>query len=516
MADSDARRRRPMTAEATDLFAQAVSDHRHGRYAEAAESYRRVIAARPDYAEAHYNLGAVSMKLGRADEAAAGFRRAAAIRPDLVPAHFDLGIACAATGSLGEAADSYRRAIALAPDHHAAHNNLGNALKALGQPEEAAACYRRAIAVRKDVPALHCNLANTLRALGQTEEAATCYRRAIALQPDYGEARFGLAMTLLGRGDLAAGFEAYEWRWQTPQAIAAQRDLDRPQWRGEPASGKTLLIHVEGGFGDTLQFCRYAPLAAARGLRVVLEAQAPLLRLLRTLDGVDRLVPLGEPPGDFDLHCPMLSLPFAFRTTLAHVPAAPSYLRADAASTAAMRVRLDALEPVRTTEGARPVRVGVVWAGDPGRRVRAMAAVDGRRSMAPELLAPLFAVPGVRFFSLQKDGPAAPASFGLIDLMTGMDDFADTAALVSQLDLVISVDTAVAHLAAALGRPVWLMDRHDHCWRWLDGRADSPWYPALRITRQERPGDWAGVVAAIACDLRALAAGGRNRDECDP
>jgi tetratricopeptide (TPR) repeat protein len=493
-----------------------VSEHRQGRHAEAAETYRRVIAARPEFAEAHYNFGAVSMRLGRLDEALGGFRRATEIRPDLVQAHVDLGVAWAAAGSLGEAADSYRRAIALAPDHHVAHNNLGNVLKALGQPEEAAACYRRAIAVREDVPALHCNLANTLRALGRTDEAVACYRQAIALQPDYGDARFGLAMTLLGRGDLAAGFEAYEWRWQTPQAIAAQRGLDRPQWRGEPAAGKTLLIHVEGGFGDTLQFCRYATLAAVRGLRVVLEAQAPLLRLLQSLDGVDRLVPHGEAPGDFDLHCPMLSLPFAFGTTLASIPAAPCYLRADAALAAAMRVRLDALAQERTAEGARPARVGLVWAGDPGRRVRAMAAVDRRRSIAPEHLAPLFAVPGVRFFSLQKGGPAAPPAFGLIDLMAGIEDFADTAALIGQLDLVISVDTAVAHLAAALGKTVWLMDRHDHCWRWLDGRTDSPWYPGLRITRQERPGDWEGVIAAIARDLRDFAASGHDSLRRDP
>lgn len=273
-----------------------------------------------------------------------------------------------------------------------------------------------------------------------------------------------------------------------------------PQWRGEAAAGRTLLIHAEQGLGDTLQFCRYAPLAAERGLRIVLEVQKPLVRLLRSLPGIDRVVAQGEALPAFDLHCPMLSLPLALGTTLETIPGRTPYLHADGSGTADWRRRLDA-----TT---RPgLRIGVLWAGNAHSLTPRLALLDRRRSIAPARLAPVFDVPGVQFFGLQKDGPAAPDGFPLTDVMREMQDFADTAALVGTLDLVIAVDSAVAHLAGALGRPVWLLDRFDPCWRWPLGRTDSPWYPGLRIFRQAVPGDWDPVVAQVADELRSMAAG---------
>jgi len=305
-------------------------------------------------------------------------------------------------------------------------------------------------------------------------------------------------MALLAQGDLATGWEEYEWRWKTPHFVAACRNFSQPQWRGESAAGRTLLIHAEQGYGDTLQFCRYAPMAAARGLRVILEVPQPLVRLLRSLPGVDQVVARGEDLPAFDLHCPMLSMPLAFGTTLATIPSAPFYLQADAGQVAAWRTRLDAMEDQNP-------RIGLVWAGNPRRHAPELAAIDRRRSLPLEQLAPLLDLSGLHFFSLHKDGPA-PEGVKATDFMHEMKDFADTTALIANLDLVISVDSAVAHLAAALGKQVWLLDRFDPCWRWLRGRRDSPWYPTVLLYRQTHPGDWAPVLAEVAANLRGLVA----------
>ena len=330
------------------------------------------------------------------------------------------------------------------------------------------------------------------REQGRLDDAVVCLRRAVELKPDFADAHGNLAIALLARGDWTEGWAEYEWRWQTPPMIMARREFAQPRWHGEAGSGQTLLVHAEQGLGNSLQFCRYAPLAAERGLRVVVEVQKPLARLLGSLPAIQGVVARGEALPHFDLHCPMLSLPRAFGTTTATIPGAPSYLHADSAKVAAWWTRLAALP-------RRGPRIGLAWAGSSKLRS------DSRRSLAPDRLAPLFERPGAHFFSLQKDGPAAPTALPLTDFMNEMEDFADTAALVANLDLVISVDTAVAHLAAAIGKPVWMLDRFDPDWRWLAGRHGSPWYPTLRLYRQPRPGDWDGVVAAVAHDLISLA-----------
>jgi TPR repeat/Glycosyltransferase family 9 (heptosyltransferase)/Tetratricopeptide repeat len=388
-------------------------------------------------------------------------------------------------------------AVDLEPDFPEGYNNLGTVFGEQARQPEAIACYRRAIDLQPDFPEAHNNLGTALRAQQRMDEAVASYRQAIGLHPDYAEAHSNLGMALLARGDMAAGWEEYEWRWKTPHTIKARRDFAQPQWRGEPAEGRTLLIHAEQGLGDTLQFCRYAPLAAAAGLRVILEVPRPLVRLVRGLRGVDRVVVRGEALPAFDLHCPMLSMPLALGTTVETIPGAVPYLHADAAQAAAWQARLGAM--------ANPgPRIGLVWAGSSRSHSPTGAALDRRRSIAADRLAPLFEQPGPHFFSLQKDGPPAPAHFPLTDVMHEMGDFADTAALVANLDLMISVDTSVAHLAAALGKPVWLLDRFDPCWRWLIGRRDSPWYPTLRLYRQPHPGDWDSVLAEVARDLHGF------------
>jgi len=360
----------------------------------------------------------------------------------------------------------------------------------MGRHDLAAASLHEAIAINPAPAPYHAALGNALRELGRLDEAIASYRKAITLTPELIDAHYNLSTTLLLRGELQAGWTEFEWRWKTEYLIMAQRSFTQPQWAGEPARGRTLLIHAEQGLGDSLQFCRYATLAARRGLRVILEVQAPLVRLLRNLPGVERVMARGEALPDFDLHCPMMSLPLACATTIETIPQSAAYLRADPAQVEAWRKRLDAMPPLGP-------RIGLVWAGS------ATLTIDLRRSINPEKLAPLVRLPGLHFVSLQKIGPAAPADFRLTDFMADMNDFADTAALIANLDLVISVDTAVAHLAAALGKPVWMLDRFDHCWRWLTGRRDSPWYPTLRLYRQPRRGDWDSVLAEVVRDLKA-------------
>jgi tetratricopeptide (TPR) repeat protein len=468
-----------------------------GRLDEAVAYYQRALDLDANYAEAHYNMGITLRKLARLDDAVACYRRAIDAKPNYPEAYYNLGNALMDLGASDDAVVCYRTAVELRPNYAAAHSNLGNALRDRGRLDDAIACYRVAIELRPGFLGAHHNLGVTFAEQGRLHEAIACYLKAIDLKPDSPDAHWHLALALLAQGDMSAGWEEYEWRWQTPKMIKARRNFAQPQWRGETAVGRTLLIHAEQGFGDTLQFCRYGPLAAARGLRVMMEVQKPLVRLLRGLPDVELVVARGDELPPFDLHCPMLSMPLAMGTTMATIPSAASYLHADAAQVAAWRKRLAA-------PGAEGFSIGLAWTGN------AAHAAHRRRSIAPDRLTPLFEQAGLRFFSLQKGGTPAPANFPLTDFMPEMGDFADTAALISNLDLVISVDTAVAHLAAALGKPVWLLDRFDSDFRWFTGRRDSPWYPTLRLYRQPRPGDWDSVLAEVVHDLQAWREGGMS------
>jgi tetratricopeptide (TPR) repeat protein len=475
-------------------FNLGLSFARQGRLQEAVGCYERALDLRADFAEAHDALGSARRDQERLEQAVTCYRRALVLRPDLAQVHNNLGSTLKEQGRLDEAVACCRRAIVLKPDFPEAYNNLGSALAEQGALDDAVGCYRRALALRPDFPEAYNNLGTGLREMGRPDEAIACYRRTIELRPDYPDAHFSLGMALLARGDMAEGWAEYEWRWQTPQMRRGRRPFAQPQWRGEAAAGRTLLIHAEQGFGDTLQFCRYGALARERGLRVIMEVEKPLVRLLRGLSGVERVVGRGETLPPFDLHCPLLSMPLALGTVMASIPNGGAYLRADAAQASAFRTRLAAA-------GRDATRIGLVWAGSARLHSPALAAVDRRRSVAPDRLAPLLGMNGCHFVSLQKGDPAAPGDFRLTDFMNEMEDFADTAALIANLDLVISVDTAVAHLAAALGKPVWILERFDSCWRWLNGRHDSPWYPTVRLYRQPRPGDWDPVLAAVVRDL---------------
>jgi len=465
---------------------------------QSAAAYRAAIALVPDYPEALCNLAAVLCDMGELDDAAAFCRQAIERAPSLAKAHNILGVILRDQGHLAEAEEAFKSAIALAPREPEPYVNLGNLLTAQGQHDQPVRLCRQAALLAPESVEAQNNLGTALYAAGRLDDAITCFRRAVTLRPDRAEGHFHLGMALLAKGDMAAGWREYEWRWQISRMTAVRRQFEQPAWDGQPAPGQTLLIHAEQGLGDTLQFCRYAALAAARGLRVILEVQKPLQRLLGTLAGPQTILARGDALPHFDLQAHMLSLPHLFGTVLDTIPADIPYLSADENIAAAMQARLAKVPKTG-------LRVGLVWAGNSYRYVADMIAVDRRRSIAPSRLAPLLAIPGVHFINLQKEGPPAPPEFGLTDFMPEIHDFADTAALVSNLDLVISVDTSVAHLAGALGKPVWLLNRFVTDFRWMTHGQNTPWYPTMKIFRQSAADDWDSVIAEAAHELHGLA-----------
>lgn len=431
---------------------------------------------------------------GAADAAIERFRAALALDPRLAPAHVNLGMLLEAAGAGDEALAHYRHAIAIAPQTFQAHLNLGALLAARKSFREAEAAYLNALGLDATACAAWTNLGVLYACTGREDLAEQCHRQAIALAPDYALARFNLAYVLLRQGRFAEGWAMLEAR---PWVETMAPSFGFARWAGEALAGRDVLIVHEGGHGDLLQFCRYAPVLKARGVRRVgLVCPAALRCLLGSLDGVDAWYTLDAPPAQgWDCWLALLSLPHACATGVADMPARLPYLRADPARIAAWRPRL---------EGAG-LRVGLAWRGNPA------FENDADRSL-PSLatLAPLAHLRGVRWFSLQvgagqDEAAHAPAGFAIAPLSDGFTDFQDSAAVIAQLDLVISVDTAVAHLAGALGRECWvLLPAYKPDWRWLTGRDDSPWYPqVMRLFRQPRMGDWTATVETLARALQA-------------
>ena len=464
-----------------------------GQFDEAIVAYRAAITAKPADPEAHRNLGNAMQAKGELDEAIAAYRRAIALKPAYPQAHVNLGDALRDKGELDGAIAAYRQAIALEPGFSEAHNNLGSVLKDKGELDGAIAAYRRAIAANPSDPEAHSNLGNALRDKGKVDEAIAACRAAIALDPGYAEAHWNLALALLTHGDFSQGFDEFEWRWKWK--IFPRRDFPQPLWNGEPLAGATLLLHAEQGFGDTLQFIRYLPLVEQRGGKVIIECQPELQRVLRTAAG-GSVVARGQEIGAFDVHCPLLNLPRIFGTTPRTIPRQVPYLYADRAMVESWRSRLGG--------NSDSFKVGLAWAGNQAHMN------DRSRSMMLSAFAPLGRLPGIRFYSLQKGGQAdqaknAPEGLELIDWTNDLDDFADTAAFIANLDLVISVDTSVAHLAGAMGKPVWVMLPFAADWRWMREHEDSPWYPTMRLFRQTSIGDWESVIQRVGKILNDLA-----------
>jgi hypothetical protein len=390
-------------------------------------------------------------------------------------------------------------ALQLNPNNPHSLNNLGNLLDRQGRLQEAEACQRRALQLAPNNSDILCNLGSTLYDQGRTREAADCYEQSLQANPHNAQTHWNASMEKLARGDFEHGWKEYEWRWKTQSFAPLLRQFAQPLWLGDvDLKGKTILLHAEQGYGDTLQFCRYASEVAARGATVLLLVPPALERLLRPLPDV-ALVTFDEqalPP--FHLHCPLMSLPLALGTKVDSIPAALPYLTADADLANAWREHLSVTSSPR---------IGVVWSG------RLLHRHDYRRSIALEDFAQLFDV-SAQFISLQtevreSDHEVLATQTRLVHAGAQLQDFADTAALINSMDLVISVDTAVAHLAGAMGKPVWLLLPYQADWRWQRHRADSPWYPGMRLFRQAHQGDWTGPLLQVFDALRQLTAEGR-------
>lgn len=497
--------------------------HGAGRLQEAEQVYRQVLAAAPGHADSLHMLGVIASQCGQPAAALACIDQAIAIKPSAAAFHVNragallalrqldaalaacqealrfkrnlpeayqlMGHVLSDLGRPQEAASAYSEALRLKPDLRDGHNDMALALREANRLEEAAEAMSVALRQAPGDPLLAGNLAGILKDLGRLDAAEALYREILRRQPEDAAAHFNLGVSLLTAGRFADGWREWEWRFRAEPAT--QRAFAQPRWQGEPLNGRTLLIYAEQGMGDMLQFCRIVPMAA-RGGRVVLEMHAPLVRLLAQLPGAEGVVALGGTLPAFDVQCPMMSLPHVLgMANEQDIPAEIPYLRADPVLAERWRGRTGALGGLR---------VGLVWAGNPER-----LRMDRRRSISLDRLGPLFDVPGVTFVSLQKGAGGTPG-VPMVDWTGELGDFADTAALVETLDLVIGVDTAVVHLAGAMGKPVWLLNRFDTCWRWLRDRDDSPWYPTLRQFRQASPGDWEGVVGRVRDALAEAAA----------
>jgi Flp pilus assembly protein TadD len=442
------------------LCAEASTAAAAQNHARALELFAQAIALDRTHAEVHYQRGNMLKNLGRLDAALASYSDAIELRPDYAHAYCNRGVVQQALGLMSDALESYDQAIAIDPGDALAH-------------------FNRAIVMQE---------------LARWDEAVASYDRAIAVNPDYADAHYNRALALLFLGVLDDGWRAYEWRWKIARRlrIGMVRNFPQPLWLGDVSlEGKRLLLHAEAGLGDTLQFCRYAAQCAALGATVILEVQPPLQALLANLEGVARSIAAGDPLPPFDLHCPLMSLPRAFKTTLATIPSSAKYLHADPGALARWSARIG--------QRSRP-RVGLMWSGNPEN------TIDPRRSIRLADLIPHLPRE-LQYFSMQKQlRDADRVTLGTCPDIVSFDaelmDFTNTAALSACLDVIVSVDTSIAHLCGALGLRTWVLLPETPDWRWMRQRDDTPWYPTMKLYRQTTAGDWHGVLRRVAADLR--------------
>ncbi|MGI0490059.1 tetratricopeptide repeat protein [Pantanalinema rosaneae CENA516] len=507
-----------------ELLATAIKLHQTGQLVAAEQLYRQVLHQQPDQPNALYLLGLVAQQTGQVTAAIAWYRRALTAQPNFPDAHINLGAALQQQGSLTAAIEHYHAALRLQPDNPHALINLGTTLQQQGKLTAAIARYHKAIQIQPNLPEAHSNLGSVYKEQGNLDQAIAHYQTALQLRPNHPDAYRELGDALQDRGEIAAAIALYDQAIaQFPQhvklrgsrirarlisgdlqqgfaeydqwrlgMVSSPRSFAQPVWNGSPLNGKPILLYAEAGagFGDTMQFVRYVPLVMQRGGQVILECQPPLVRLFQNMPGVQHVIPLGEPLPDFAVQASLLSLPRIFATALATIPATIPYLAAPTD-----RVELSP-EPMGN------LKVGLVWGGDP------QHSNDRQRSCPlPEFL-PILQTPNVTFYSLQKGEHRHELTdrFPIQDLSSHLHDFADTAAAIAQLGLIISVDTSVAHLAGALGKPVWILLSASPDWRWLLQRQDSPWYPNARLFRQTRYNHWTEVCQTVAVALKTLTA----------
>jgi tetratricopeptide (TPR) repeat protein len=477
----------PESAEGHQHLGEA--QERAGDLQAAANSYQRALALKPDSAELHCHLARVLYRGGALLPAAELYRRALALDPKKYEIYTDLGLVLTDLGNFAAALEVFRRSLINNPRSAKTIASLGRLFERKGDLISAAEAYRDAIKLDPKMRAAYVDLGFVLYGLGELAEASDCFARLRALQPDSAEATVNLGLIHLLQGDLAVGWAEYESRWKV--GVGDDRKLLQRRWKGEALGGERILLYAEQGLGDTMQFVRYVPLVAERGGEVVLEVQPALHDLLARTAGASRVIRRGEMLPEFAWQCPLMSLPLALGTELDTIPARVPYIVPDAARVEAWRERLE-----KNTR-----RIGLAWAGNPGH------PRDRLRSISLEQLAPLLNVEGTVFYSLQFGAGAEqmkllPPGVRLVDLGDELKDFANAAAIVANLDLVISIDSAVAHLAGAVGKPVWILLNKGCDWRWFLGREDSPWYPTARLFRQGTPGEWQEVVKRVELALR--------------
>jgi Flp pilus assembly protein TadD len=468
-----------------------------GRHAECELAAAYLLDRYPEYGFGWKILGVALQLQGRRAQAFRALYRAAELLPHDIEAQGNLGLTLLDAAEWQAAEQYLRRALEIDPADANACNNLGHGLCRMGRLEEAEAYLRRAVALRPDAPDFLHNIASVLQDQGRIAEAIEGYEKVLAIAPLFPHTHWNLGMCLLQIGDFSGGWNEYEWRWKTPALLPLSRMHSGIRWTGAPdLEGKTILLYAEQGLGDTLQFCRYASVLAERGARVVLYVPTALVALLTSLDGVAEVCDsMAEaPPHDF--YCPMMSLPLACGTELTTIPAPPAYLHTPPDRVEAWRQKLDAID-----NGKGP-RIGVVWGGNHQHKH------DYRRSIALDQFAPVM-TGDYRWFCLQTELSEAErerlrAMPHCVQFADSLTDLGDTAALIAQLDLVLTVDTAAAHLAAAMGKPTWLLLSYQADWRWLERRDDSPWYPSMRLFRQGTAGDWDGVLGEVASALREV------------
>ena len=469
-----------------------------GRLEDVVECQKQSIARDPQYTAAYFNLGNAYRDLSQPEAAIEALQTAVAQKPDFPQAYNNLGLAQYDAGRFEDALACYDKALTSKPDYTDAYLNMGNALRELGRPDAAAVSFQKAIVLDRDLFEAHNNLGNILMELVHLEAATASYATAIGLKPDDPGAHKNLGIISLLQGDFETGWPEYSWRRLEDDPVFKVRNYKPPFWDGEDLTGKTIFVYPEQGLGDIIQFVRYLPMLRQRGGRVAFDIPLPMARLMWDLDGIDVSLKDGDTLPPFDYHIPLLELPKLLGTTLDTIPAAKAYLHADKNLVEAWGERLGPKEEFR---------IGLVWGGSPGH------LNDHNRSIEPELFRPLVETPGVSALSLMvgRDGEAGRV-FGdvVTDLAPDLGDFADTAAAIANMDLVISVDTAVAHLAGALGTMVWTLLPFNSDWRWMLGRDDSPWYPSMRLFRQEKRKDWEGVIERVAAELADLAKAGPN------
>ncbi|MBD2075219.1 tetratricopeptide repeat protein [Phormidium sp. FACHB-592] len=515
----------PSQLNIPETLATATAHHQAGRLPQAEQLYRQILQQQPQQVDALNLLGVIACQKGGLDEGITLYRQALMLRPGYVSARENLSVALWKRGKqlIEEAIDSYSQIITFQPENQQAYHNLGSILVEQGKLDEALSYYlqavsvqpddavalntigtllqqqgktsaaiayhRRALAIRPHYPDALNSLGTALQEDGNTQEALSCFNQALALNPTDPNARYNRSLILLTEGNYQQGFPEYEWRLKTREFPPCP--FRQPLWDGSDLTGRTILLHAEQGLGDTLQFIRYAALVKQRGARIVLTCHQPLMRLLSTVPGIDQLVPLGYPPPNFDVYAPLMSLPGILGTTLENVPAPIPYLQPPQSA-----LQLSAPATAR-------LKVGIVWSGGH------LYKKNQSRSCPLVHFQPLLQLPDIAYYSLQKGIAQTHLSelgweSQVQDLSSQFNDMAETAAAIAQLDLVITVDTSIAHLAGALGKPVWVLLTLQPDWRWMLHREETPWYPTMRLFRQSKLNDWQGVLDRVVHALKSL------------